>query len=133
MNTIHRHRSGDPVSIGTPTPNNHLYVLDNNMRPVEIGDAGTMWASGAGTSGGYLNLPELTARRFVRDPFRYDGCAFLSLRDVHLSLMFISSVMFNTGDLGRWTPQGVLEHLGRVDDQVKVKVGVLGHQLRTRN
>jgi hypothetical protein len=63
-----------------------------------------MWVGGIGVSGGYLNLPEKTAERWKPDPFLGNG-----------------SMMFNTGDLGRWRKDGQLDHLGRADDQVKVK------------
>lgn len=63
-----------------------------------------MWVGGVGVSSGYLNLPEKTAERWKVDPFLGDG-----------------SMMFNTGDLGRWRKDGQLDHLGRADDQVKVK------------
>ncbi|KAJ3555227.1 hypothetical protein NM688_g2696 [Phlebia brevispora] len=104
VNTAQLHTAGRPLSIGGPTPNNNVYVLDKEMRPVPIGQAGIMWAGGAGISKGYVNLPEKTAERYRLDPFTNDG-----------------RLMFNTGDLGRWRPDGTLEHLGRIDDQVKVK------------
>lgn len=63
-----------------------------------------MWVGGIGVSNGYLNLPDKTAERWKRDPFMDDG-----------------SMMFNTGDLGRWRPDGQIDHHGRADDQVKVK------------
>ena len=75
------------------------------MQPVPIGEPGVMWAGGSGISMGYIGLPEKTAERYKLDPYLNDG-----------------RFMFNTGDLGRWTTEGTLEHLGRVDDQVKIKV-----------
>lgn len=63
-----------------------------------------MWVGGVGVSAGYLNLPEKTAERWRPDPFLGDD-----------------AMMFNTGDLGRWRKDGQLDHLGRADDQVKVK------------
>jgi non-ribosomal peptide synthetase component F len=63
-----------------------------------------MWVGGVGVSAGYLNLPEKTAERWKPDPFLGNG-----------------DMMFNTGDLGRWRKDGQLDHLGRADDQVKVK------------
>ncbi|KAF9267434.1 nonribosomal peptide synthetase 12 [Marasmius fiardii PR-910] len=104
VNTMQLHASGSALSIGKPTPNNNVYVLDEDMKPVPIGKQGIMWAGGAGISRGYLNLPEKTNERYKRDPFVDDG-----------------SMMFNTGDLGRWMPHGGLEVLGRIDDQVKIK------------
>ncbi|KAI0030425.1 nonribosomal peptide synthetase 12 [Vararia minispora EC-137] len=104
VNTLRLHLSGTKVSIGRPTPNNNVYILDESMRPVPVGEPGIMWAGGAGISKGYVNLPDKTGERYKNDIFANDG-----------------SLMFNTGDLGRWQSDGTLEHLGRVDDQVKVK------------
>ncbi|KAF8077656.1 hypothetical protein FPV67DRAFT_6540 [Lyophyllum atratum] len=104
VNTMHLHKPGKVLGIGGPTPNNTVYVLDKDAKPVRIGEMGIMWAGGSGITRGYLNLPDKTAEKYKRDPFLDDG-----------------SMMFNTGDLGRWLPDGDLEHLGRVDHQVKVK------------
>uniref|UniRef100_A0A0W0F3F9 Putative nonribosomal peptide synthetase 12 n=1 Tax=Moniliophthora roreri TaxID=221103 RepID=A0A0W0F3F9_MONRR len=104
VNTMQLHVPGTVLSIGKPTPNNTVYVLNEDMQPVLIGQQGIMWAGGAGITRGYLNLPEKTSERYKLDPFVNDG-----------------SMMFNTGDLGRWLSTGGLEHLGRIDDQVKVK------------
>lgn len=70
---MHDHVSGEFLSIGGPTPNNTVYVLDENEDPVSIGAAGVMWAGGAGISRGYVNLPEKTAERYKKDPFMDDG------------------------------------------------------------
>ncbi|KAI0822323.1 nonribosomal peptide synthetase 12 [Trametes gibbosa] len=104
VNTVHLHTPGEFLSIGGPVPNTSVYVLDEDLKPVAIGEPGVMWGGGACVSKGYVNLPEKTAERYRLDPFANDG-----------------SYMFNTGDLGRWRENGELEHLGRVDDQVKVK------------
>ncbi|KAJ4482061.1 nonribosomal peptide synthetase 12 [Lentinula aciculospora] len=104
VNTMHLHYSGEALSIGKPTPNNNVYVLGDDLQPLPIGRAGLMWAGGKGITKGYLNLPHKTDERYLFDIFVNDG-----------------SLMFNTGDLGRWRLDGTLEHLGRVDDQVKVK------------
>ncbi|KAJ6508825.1 hypothetical protein C8R45DRAFT_815587 [Mycena sanguinolenta] len=103
VNTMCLHQRGDKINIGRPTPNNRVYILDSHGHPVPTGTIGVMWASGAGVSSGYVNRPELTSQRYILDPFAGDG------------------FMFNTGDLGCWTPHGNLEHHGRIDDQVKVK------------
>lgn len=93
------------LTIGKPTPNNTVYVLDPRTRkPCKIGQVGEMWAGGDCVSKGYLDNEQLTRERFVRDPF-VGG----------------SARMYRTGDLGRWTSDGELEHFGRVDEQVKVK------------
>jgi amino acid adenylation domain-containing protein len=105
VNTVRRHRPDDPLlTIGRPTPNNTVYVLDADRRPVPIGEVGEMWAGGDCVSDGYLGDPELTAERYAADPF---------LGGDHR--------MFRTRDLGRWTADGQLEHLGRTDDQVKIR------------
>lgn len=70
---MHLHSPGAPFSIGAPTPNNSVYILDENLKPVPIGEVGVMWAGGAGISRGYLNLPEKTAERYKLDPFVNDG------------------------------------------------------------
>lgn len=104
VNTLHRHVPGTPLTIGTPTPNNTVYVLDEQGRACELGDVGEMWAGGVGVTAGYLGNATLTAERYRPDPFLGAG-----------------AMMFRTRDLGRWTQDGRLEHLGRVDDQVKVR------------
>jgi amino acid adenylation domain-containing protein len=104
VNTMGRHRTGAPLTIGRPTPNNTVYVLDGDRRPCPIGEVGEMWAGGDCVSAGYLGNPELNAERYAPDPFRAGD-----------------RLMFRTRDLVRWTPDGALEHLGRTDDQVKVR------------
>ncbi|KAJ7484437.1 putative nonribosomal peptide synthetase [Mycena latifolia] len=106
-NTVQPHTPGYPLSIGKPIPNTNVYVLSrdpSSTRPVPIGQTGCMWVGGVGVSNGYMNLPEKTAERYRPDPFVGGG-----------------AMMFNTGDLGRWRSDGQLDHLGRADDQVKVK------------
>ncbi len=92
------------LTIGKPTPNNTVYVLDENRNPLPIGEVGEMWAGGDCVSAGYLKNPALTAERYAPDPFLGNG-----------------RMMFRTRDLGRWTPDGELEHFGRTDDQVKIR------------
>lgn len=92
------------LTIGAPTPNNTVYVLDDQLRPLPIGEVGEMWAGGLCVSKGYLDNAELNADRYRPDPFLGGG-----------------RKMFRTRDLGRWTPDGELEHVGRTDDQVKVR------------
>ena len=92
------------LTIGKPTPNNTVYVLNEKMQPCKIGEIGEMWAGGDCVSAGYIGNEELTAARYVDDPFLGGG-----------------RKMFRTRDLGRWTEDGELEHFGRTDDQVKVR------------
>ncbi len=105
INTAQRYGSDcSALTIGKPTPNNTVYVLDEDMKPCKIGEPGVMWAGGLCVTSGYLNNPTLTADRYRPDPFLGGDAR-----------------MFNTRDLGRWTADGELEHLGRTDDQVKVR------------
>ena len=104
MNTMQRHHPGARLTIGRPTPNNTVYVLDEHRDPCPIGEVGEMWAGGDGISAGYLANPELNAERYAPDPFLGGG-----------------RTMFRTRDLGRWTADGELEHFGRTDDQVKIR------------
>ena len=66
-------RPGADVTIGRPTPNNSVYVLDDELRPLPLGEVGIMRAGGLGISLGYLNLPELTRKKYRPDPFIEDG------------------------------------------------------------
>jgi D-alanine--poly(phosphoribitol) ligase subunit 1 len=105
VNTMRHHRADDALlTIGRPTPNNTVYVLDEHRRALPIGEVGEMWAGGDCVSAGYLTNEGLNAERYAPDPFLGGGRR-----------------MFRTRDLGRWTPDGELEHLGRTDDQVKVR------------
>ncbi|KAK1230650.1 hypothetical protein PQX77_006233 [Marasmius sp. AFHP31] len=105
-NTVQPHTPGYPLSIGKPIPNTNVYILSYDTpepTALPIGEVGCMWVGGIGTGTSYLNLPEKTAERWRKDPFVEGG------------------MMVNTGDLGRWRKDGQLDHMGRVDDQVKVK------------
>ncbi|MET1070520.1 MAG: amino acid adenylation domain-containing protein [Pseudomonas prosekii] len=94
---------GEPLHIGQPIANARVYLLDAQQRPVPIGVAGELYVAGAGVARGYLNRAQMSAERFLRDPF------------VH------HSRMYRTGDLARWLADGSLEYLGRNDDQVKIR------------
>lgn len=92
---------GTGIPIGKPISNAKIYII-NNERLCGIGIPGELCISGAGIARGYLNRPELTAEKFVADP--YDG-----------------GRMYRTGDLARWLPDGNIEYLGRIDNQVKIR------------
>ncbi|WP_442962801.1 amino acid adenylation domain-containing protein [Pseudomonas sp. PA-4-8C] len=86
----------------SPVANARVYLLDAQQRPVPIGVAGELYVGGKGVARGYLNRPELSAERFLDDPFS-------------------GGRMYRTGDLARWLPDGTLDYLGRNDDQVKIR------------
>ncbi|MDJ0674318.1 MAG: amino acid adenylation domain-containing protein [Calothrix sp. MO_167.B42] len=91
--------------IGVPIPDLSLYILDERLEPVPLGVTGEVYVGGMGVSRGYLNQPQLTAQRFVPNPFSEQPGARL----------------YRTGDLARRLINGDLEYLGRIDNQVKVR------------
>ncbi|MDX7988706.1 amino acid adenylation domain-containing protein [Xenorhabdus sp. 12] len=93
------------IPIGRPIANTRIYLLDANGQAVSIGAIGEIHIGGDGVARGYLNRPDLTAERFLADPFSPEPDAR----------------MYKTGDLGRWLPDGNIEYLGRNDDQVKLR------------
>ncbi len=96
---------GFAAHIGKPVGNTQFYLLDEQQQPVPLGVAGEIYIGGAGVARGYLNREDLTAERFLQDPFSQQSTAR----------------MYRTGDLGRYLPDGNIEYLGRNDDQVKIR------------
>ncbi|QTL38542.1 amino acid adenylation domain-containing protein [Xenorhabdus budapestensis] len=98
-------RQDKKTFIGKPIANTQLYIVDDHMNLLPIGAPGELLIGGAGLAKGYLNLPELTAKCFVSNPFSYDP----------------AEKVYRTGDLARWSADGNIEFLGRIDTQVKVR------------
>ena len=96
------------IPIGGPIANSTVYILDKFQRPVPIGVAGELYVGGDGVSRGYLNNPEMTNEKFFPDPF-------ISGSNVEKPLMYA------TGDVSRWLPDGNIEFMGRIDFQVKIR------------
>jgi amino acid adenylation domain-containing protein/FkbM family methyltransferase len=92
-------------TIGRPLPNVQLFILDENQQPVPIGVAGEICVGGAGLSRGYLNRPELTAERFIPNPYSQE----------------VGARLYRTGDIGRFQEDGNVEYVGRIDHQVKLR------------
>lgn len=96
-------KTASHLPIGRPIDNAKVYVLDRCFGLNPIGVPGELYISGLGPSRGYLNKPALTAEKFVADPFSW------------------GSRMYRTGDLAKWTPNGDIEFLGRIDHQIKIR------------
>lgn len=97
-------KPGALPTIGRPIANTHVYILDEKLQPVPLRVPGELYIGGAGVARGYLNRPELTAERFVRDPFSDQPNARL----------------YKTGDMARYLDDGQIAYLGRIDEQIKI-------------
>jgi amino acid adenylation domain-containing protein len=101
--TVQLIKEDESITIGAPIANTQIYVLGKNMKPVPIGIPGELYIAGDGLAKGYLNKPELTAEKFISNPFHR------------------GTKLYKTGDLARWLPDGNIEFLGRIDYQVKIR------------
>jgi amino acid adenylation domain-containing protein len=104
--TVERIVDDQRITIGRPIDHTQVVVLDGALRPVPVGVSGEIYIAGKGLARGYLDRPELTAERFLADPFQLDGPG---------------SRLYRTGDLGRLLEDGRFECLGRIDHQVKIR------------
>jgi amino acid adenylation domain-containing protein/non-ribosomal peptide synthase protein (TIGR01720 family) len=118
------------VPIGRPVANTQLYILDNCLQPVPIGVPGELHIGGVGVARGYLNRPELTAAKFIPNPFTH--AQSFSTEETHRQPLSKTppligvldergSRLYKTGDLARYLPDGNIEYLGRIDNQVKIR------------
>ncbi|MEG4248120.1 amino acid adenylation domain-containing protein [Microcoleus sp. Pol10D4] len=112
-------RKDESVSIGRPIANTQIFILDRYLMPVPIGVFGELHIGGAGLSRGYLNRPELTAEKFIPNPFAENPihASFI----LNSSSEILSEHLYKTGDLARYLPDGNIEFMGRSDNQVKVR------------
>ncbi|WP_299632761.1 AMP-binding protein, partial [uncultured Virgibacillus sp.] len=101
--TVKKLESTDRITIGKPIQNTELYLMDSNRKLVPIGVHGELCIGGDGVARGYFNREALTKERFIDHPFKP------------------GERLYRTGDLARWLPNGELEYLGRMDNQVKVR------------
>lgn len=99
------HNSSAIVPIGRPIANTQIYILDSHRQPVPLGVPGELYIGGDGLARGYLNRPELTAEKFIPNPFSKG----------------VPGRLYKTGDLARYLPNGTIEFLGRLDHQVKIR------------
>lgn len=109
--TVKQITDAGKITIGRPIDNTSIYILDKFLKPLGVGIPGEIYIGGEGVAAGYLNRVELTAEKFVNDSF----------------VNIPGAKMYNTGDLGRFLPDGEIECLGRVDAQVKIR----GYRIET--
>lgn len=107
FNTFDASISGESIPIGKPISNTQIYILDVNQKHVPAGDVGEIYIAGNGIARGYFNRENLTAEKFIVNPFDSE------------------TRMYRTGDLAKWLPDGNLQYFGRIDEQVKAN----GHRI----
>lgn len=101
---------GNNVPLGKPINSRKVYILDANLKQTPIGVKGEMYLGGAGLSRGYLNAPELNADKFINNHLQLK-------EDIALGY----DKLYRSGDYGRWLPDGNIEYLGRIDNQIKIR------------
>ncbi|MDB9391496.1 non-ribosomal peptide synthase/polyketide synthase [Microcystis aeruginosa] len=108
----------EKITIGRPIANTQIYILDSHLQPVPIGVPGELHIGGMGLARGYLNRPELTQEKFIPNPFEKDEV----IPPTPLNKGGNEpSKLYKTGDLARYLPDGKIEYLGRIDNQVKLR------------
>jgi amino acid adenylation domain-containing protein len=95
----------ETITIGKPVANTKVYILNENLQLLPVGIAGEVYIGGHGVARGYMNMPEFTAERFIRDPFSTEE----------------KKSIFRTGDIGKWTEDGNIYLMGRADQQIKIR------------
>ncbi|MBW4546344.1 MAG: amino acid adenylation domain-containing protein [Symplocastrum torsivum CPER-KK1] len=106
--------------IGRPIANTKVYLLDEKLQLIPIGIPGELYVSGEGLARGYLNRPDLTAQKFIANPF-IDNPSVSGAAPEKLSGCDSALCLYKTGDLARYLPNGDIEFLGRIDEQVKIR------------
>ncbi|MGB7604816.1 MAG: amino acid adenylation domain-containing protein [Lutisporaceae bacterium] len=109
LSVITKKNAQDMITIGKPLNNYRIYIVDKHFKLCPVGVPGELCISGEGLARSYLNRPELTAEKFVANPF-----------ELSAEIGFVQR-MYRTGDLARWLPDGNIEFMGRIDHQVKIR------------
>jgi amino acid adenylation domain-containing protein len=109
------------VPVGRPIANTQIYIVDSDLRPVPVGVEGELLIGGAGVARGYLRRDQLTAERFIPNPFLAESCP----EGAKACTPGLAARLYRTGDLARYLPDGNIELVGRIDQQVKIR----GHRV----
>ena len=104
----------EDITVGKPLTNVRIYILNKWLQPLPPGVIGEIYVGGYGVGRGYLNNPSLTQEKFIDDPFSANDSQFVKFSNR-------KNKLYKTGDLGRWTNNGEIEFIGRLDDQIKIR------------